>query len=164
MSCRNVAAALAAFVCVGAVAAGPASAEPAVRPAAVVKLVPVWVLVDGDTPVRGGDVRIYTGDLHAGSALAPVRARALRLRTGAREERTSASGEALLELGRLPHNFTVVVSGGRAGGHTLGGSFSAQVHGYRAEAVVNVNPVTTLVELWRPALRAPSPRFVPRRS
>ncbi|MFL5828957.1 MAG: hypothetical protein ACJ76X_03480 [Solirubrobacteraceae bacterium] len=113
------------------------------------KLVPVWVLVDGDTPVRGGDVRIYAGDVHAGSTAAPVSTRTLRLLNGARKTRTSASGEALLELGRLPHNFTVVVSGGRAGGRTLSGSLSAQVHSYRAEAVVNVNPVSTLVELWR---------------
>ena len=56
---------------------------------AVVKLVPVWVLVDGDTPVRGGDVRIYTGDLHAGSAPGP---RAVRRVVRARDRDRCQAG------------------------------------------------------------------------
>jgi hypothetical protein len=127
--------------------AGPAVAEPTARPAAGPLVVPVWVLLDGDTPVRGGVVRIYPGDLHASRASAPVRARPIRVIGGDRQ--TSASGEALLELARLPRNFTVVVSGGWAGRDRLNGSLSAEVHGYSRGDVVHVNPVDSLVELWR---------------
>jgi hypothetical protein len=130
--------------------AGAASAaKPAARRAAAPALVSVWALVDGDTPVRGGQVRVYAGRLHANRVMALVRARPLRLLHGGRQERTSALGVALLEFARLPRDFTVVVSGGRAGGHRLKGFLSAEVRGYGSGNVVNVNPVTTLVELWR---------------
>jgi len=107
-------------------------------------IVPVWALLDGDTPVSGARVRVYAGGLHAVG-----RRRPLRQRHGARTERTYKSGVALLEFARLPRNFTVVVSGGSSEGRRLRGFLSARVRGYRAGRVVHVNPVTTLVELWR---------------
>src|SRR5215211_7946784 len=105
-------------------------------------IVPVWALLDGDTPVSGARVRVYAGGLHAVG-----RRRPLRQRHGARTERTYKSGVALLEFARLPRNFTVVVSGGSSEGRRLRGFLSARVRGYRAGRVVHVNPVTTLVEL-----------------
>lgn len=128
-----------------------AVAKPAARPAVRTALVPVWVFLDGDTPVTGGRVRVYAGGLHANRAMAPVRARALRQRDGARQERSSAMGVALLEFARLPRTFTVVVSGGRAGGERLSGSLSVHVRGYRFDVgnVVSVDPVTTLVDSWQ---------------
>ncbi len=59
--------------------------------------------------------------------------------------RTAPSGAALLEFTRLPREFTVEVNGGWAGGRRLPGTLAAVVRGYRAGAVVYVNPVTTLV-------------------
>jgi hypothetical protein len=106
-------------------------------------IVPVWALLDGDTPVSGARVRVYAagpGD-HG--------RRSLRQLGGARLARTQESGIAMLEFDRLPRSFTVVVSGGRAEGRLLRGSLSAQVRAYRSGTVVHVTPVTTLVERWR---------------
>jgi len=107
-------------------------------------ILPVWALLDGDTPVSRARVRVYAGGLRADRRRRPLR----EVRTE-RGERTHKSGVALLEFARLPRNFTVVVRGGRSEGRRLRGFLSAQVRGYREGAVVHVNPVTTLVELWR---------------
>ena len=61
---------------------------------------------------------------------------------------TADSGLALLELDSLPPTFLVVVRGGRAEGRTLRGSLSARVRDYRYGTVVQVTPVTSLVERW----------------
>ena len=107
-------------------------------------IVPVWALLDGDTPLSGARVRVYAGGLRAVG-----RRRPLRQLRGVRAERTYKSGVALLEFARLPRNFTVVISGGRSEGRPLRGFMSARVRAYREGRVVHVNPVTTLVELWR---------------
>jgi hypothetical protein len=107
-------------------------------------IVPVWALLDGDTPVSGARVRVYAGGLRAVG-----RRRPLRQLRGARAERTHRSGVALLEFARLPRSFTVVISGGRSEGRRLRGFLSARVRSYGEGRVVHVNPVTTLVELWR---------------
>jgi hypothetical protein len=107
-------------------------------------ILPVWALLDGDTPVSRARVRVYAGDLRAGRRRRPLRE--VRIERG---ERTHKSGVALLVFRRLPRNFTVVVRGGRSEGRRLRGFLSAQVRGYRDGRVVHVNPVTTLVELWR---------------
>ncbi len=107
-------------------------------------IVPVWALLDGDTPLSGARVRVYAGGLRAVG-----RRRPLRQLRGARTERTHKTGVALLEFARLPRNFTVVISGGRSEGRRLRGFLSVRVRAYREGRVVHVNPVTTLVELWR---------------
>ena len=129
----------------GASALAHADAE--ARPAGELRggvIVPVWALLDGDTPLSGARVRVYAGGLRAVG-----RRRPLRQLRGARTERTHKSGVALLEFARLPRNFTVVISGGRSEGRRLRGFLSARVRAYREGRVVHVNPVTTLVELWR---------------
>jgi hypothetical protein len=107
-------------------------------------IVPVWALLDGDTPLSGARVRVYAGGLRAVG-----RRRPLRQLRGARTELTHKSGVALLEFARLPRSFTVVISGGRSQGRRLRGFLSARVRAYAEGRVVHVNPVTTLVELWR---------------
>jgi hypothetical protein len=107
-------------------------------------ILPVWALLDGDTPVSRARVRVYAGGLRAGRRRRPLRE--VRIERG---ERTHKSGVALLVFRRLPRNFTVVVRGGSSEGRRLRGFLSAQVRGYRDGRVVHVNPVTTLVELWR---------------
>jgi hypothetical protein len=74
-------------------------------------IVPVWALLDGDTPLSGARVRVYAGGLRAVGHRRP-----LRQLSGARAERTHKSGVALLEFARLPRSFTVVISGGRSEG------------------------------------------------
>lgn len=128
-------------------AASPSSGDPAAVGSAAVVRLPVWALLDGDTPVRRGQVRVYAGRLPArGAAPKP-----LRLAGGARVARTNAKGVALLRLPRLPKNFTVVVSAGRVDRRAMRGALSTQVGGYRKATgeIVYVNPVSTLTEAWR---------------
>lgn len=114
-------------------------------------LLPVWALLDGQTPVSGARVSVFRGINRAPvkSALIPVKAGSVR---------TNGAGEATLVFAQLPRAFTVVVDGGRVLTRPLHGSLAAQVRGYRAgpavhhfEAgpIVHVNPVTTLIEAWR---------------
>jgi hypothetical protein len=109
-------------------------------------LLPVWALLDGDTPVSGGRVHVYADGPrdHHGLGRRP-----LRQAGGARSSLTQPSGVALLEFDRLPRRFTVVVMGGQAEGQRLRGALRAQVRAYRSGVVVHVNPVTTLVARWR---------------
>ena len=120
-------------------------------------LLPVWAQLDGSTPVSGARVSVYAGvpGRHSRIALAPLKGRS---------QPTDAGGVATLEFDHLPHTFTVVVSGGRVLGRLLGGSLSAQVHGYAAASqvdgvgagwVVHVNPVTTVID----ALQRVEPRI-----
>ena len=109
---------------------------------------PVWALLDGDTPVSGARVDVYVSHPSENGGSRRRRLRPLK-RTG--QERTYDSGVALLEFARLPRAFTVVVSGGQAEGRALRGSLSAQVRGYRPGTVVHVTPVTALIERWQRA-------------
>jgi hypothetical protein len=101
-------------------------------------ILPVWALLDGDTPVAGARVQVYAHEGRAFERLHPVRGD-LQL--------TADSGLALLEFRHLPSDFLVVVRGGRAEGRKLRGSLSARVGGY-SYGVVQVTPVTSLVERW----------------
>lgn len=130
-----------------AVAAAPAPAAPTAATSAAAVRLPVWALLDGDTPVRGGKVSVYAGRLPArGTPRTP-----LRLVGGVRAARTNGRGVALLRLQRLPKNFTVVVSAGRVDRRAMRGALSTQVRGYRKATgeIVYVNPVSTLIEAWR---------------
>ena len=101
-------------------------------------ILPVWALLDGDTPVAGARVQVYAREGRAFERLHPLRGD-LKL--------TADSGLALLEFDSLPPSFLVVVRGGRAEGRALRGSLSARVRDYD-ETVVQVTPVTSLVERW----------------
>src|SRR5262245_11020982 len=115
----------------------------AAKPTAVL---PVWALLDGDTPVAGARVRVYAIRRRANGK--PGRPRLLRPLSPVAAQRTYDSGVALLEFARLPRTFVVKVNGGQARGRPLLGFLSARVHGYRSAEVVHVTPVTTLVERW----------------
>jgi len=92
-------------------------------------------MLDGDTPLSHGRLRVY--EMGSRSALLQSNGKA--------QERAYCSGVALLEFARLPSDFTVEVSDARPGGRPLRGTFRAAVHDYRAGGVVHVDPVTTLV-------------------
>jgi hypothetical protein len=99
---------------------------------------------DGDTPVAGGIARVHRCDDDAG--VLPT-GRALRQRNGARGERTPRSGVTLLAFARLPRCFMVTVTGGRAGGRPLGGTFAGEGRNGRTRiANVPVTPVSTLAQ------------------
>jgi hypothetical protein len=109
------------------------------------RLVPVWPLVDGDMPVSFGRVSVVatTEDpAHVGDRRPVVQ------RTGAGSERTNAAGVAMLDFGRLPRRFTVVVRGGFAHGRRFPGTLYAEVRNHGTD-VVEVNPVTTLTAYVR---------------
>lgn len=149
--CVGLCAATAALAMAGT-AAARTSAPPPPRPAGHAdKLLPVWALLDGRTPVSGARVRVYAGRPRElpEHPLTPVRGR---------DQRTNSHGAAMLEFTHLPRTFTVVVTGGRVLNRPLRGSMSAQlrgyrwdppVHGARGGPVVHVNPVTTLIDAWR---------------
>jgi hypothetical protein len=109
-------------------------------------MLPVWALLDGDTPVAGAQVRVYAIGRRANGK--PGRPRLLRPLNRVAAQRTYDSGIALLEFARLPRTFVVEVRGGQAQGRPLRGFLSARVRGYRSADVVHVTPVTTLVERW----------------
>jgi hypothetical protein len=104
----------------------------------------VWAYFDGDTPVDGGQVRVYSGErlLQEGDAAS---------------DRTFPEGTALLRFSSLPRDLRVVVTGGRAGGRQLVGSLTAEVHGATDGTLVEVNPVTTLADAWTDAGRRRTP-------
>lgn len=99
-------------------------------------ILPVWALLDGDTPVAGARVRVYARNGRALARLHPV---------GGDLQRTGDAGLALIELESLPPNFLVRVRGGRAEGRALRGALSAEVRDYDG-SVVQVTPVTSLAE------------------
>jgi len=101
--------------------------------------------VDGDTPVSGALVRANRcgGDKRDGP---------LRQRDGSRGERTPKTGVTLLEFDRLPACYDVVVTGGRAGGRPLDGSFVSRNSNAKGQLEnVAVTPVSTLVHQFRMA-------------
>ncbi len=114
-------------------------------------LLPVWALLDGSTPVSGGQISVYAGlprNLPR-TALSPLHRR---------NPITDSGGVAMLEFAHLPRTFTVVVRGGHVGRRPLRGSLTAQVHGYDSGSpingvsvgpVVHLNPVTTLIDAWQ---------------
>ena len=103
----------------------------------------VWGLADGDTDDAGATVRVFAGRPAARGGAARSR-RALAQTNGRRADRTYRSGVSLLEFPRLPRDFVVEVSGGRAGGRRMPGSLRAVVRGYHSGDVIYVNPVTTM--------------------
>ncbi|MEO8604034.1 MAG: hypothetical protein ABI629_15770 [bacterium] len=118
---------------------GDGSGSQAHRPTeAAAVILPVWALLDGDTPVAGARVQVYAGEGHRLERLHPLRGD-LKL--------TADSGLALLEFDHLPPTFLVLVRGGRAGERSLRGSLSVRVRDYDG-MVVQVTPVTSLVERW----------------
>jgi hypothetical protein len=124
----------------------PAGSAPTTGADEPTAILPVWALLDGDTPVAGARVRVYAIRRRANGK--PGRPRLLRPLNPVAAQRTYDSGIALLEFARLPRTFVVEVSGGQAQGRPLRGFLSARVHGYRSPEVVHVTPVTTLVERW----------------
>jgi hypothetical protein len=127
------------FLLLGGVGCGGGSgSEPGSRPDRAGVILPVWALLDGDTPVAGARVQVYAREGQAFERLHPVHGD-LQL--------TADSGLALLEFDSLPASFLVVVRGGRAEGKALRGSLSARVRDYDG-TVAQVTPVTSLVERW----------------
>jgi hypothetical protein len=98
------------------------------------KSLEIWAYFDGDTPVTGGQVRVYAGG------------RRLRER-GDEPVTTIPGGEAMLRFGSLPSALRIVVSGGRAGGERVDGSLRAKVRSVSDGDIVEVNPVTTVTDL-----------------
>jgi hypothetical protein len=112
------------------------------------RLVPVWAYVNGEAPVKGGQVKVL-------GAKGPI-----RQTNGKRSKRTNAQGVALLQFERLPRRFVVEVRGGRAAGMRVRGSQHRAVARYHGTRVVEVNPLTTLVT----RLRHQRPRLDDRRA
>jgi hypothetical protein len=112
-------------------------------PAQASSLLPVWALVDADTPIQGGSVRVLGADGHA---LAQV---------DGTQERTANRGVALLDFASLPRRFTVVVEGGRADGHPFHGTLRSVVdrHDESDPGVVVVSPVSTIDAAHEVSLR-----------
>ena len=134
-----LAVAAAALACAAPVAAGAGTERVLVNANA-----------DGDTPVAGGTVRAYRCDRDP--RMLPT-GRPLRQRNGARAERTPATGVTLLAFARLPRCFVVSVSGGRAGGGALDGTFVGEGrNGPGTIENVPVTPVSTLVQAEPPRL------------
>jgi hypothetical protein len=112
---------------------------------------------DGDTPVSGALVR-------ANRCGGDKRDVPLRQRDGSRGERTPKTGVTLLEVARLPACYDVVVTGGRAGGRPLGGSFVSRNTNAKGQLEnVAVTPVSTLVHRFRTAHPKMSDRRATRR-
>ena len=106
---------------------------------------------DGDTRVSGGSVRVSRCGANV----------PLRQRDGSRGERTPKTGVTLLEFDRLPACYDVVVTGGRAGGRPLGGSFVSRNSNAKGQLEnVAVTPVSTLVS----RLRKAHPKMTDRRA
>jgi hypothetical protein len=116
------------------ISAGSGAAAPGARALGEpTVLLPVWAIIDGDTPVSGGSVRVLGP---GGSALEQV---------SPTDETTGPRGTSLLEFSELPSAFTVVVSGGEVRGKRLDGELRVEVRNYRPSGVVHVSPVTTMI-------------------
>jgi hypothetical protein len=114
--------------------AGSGAAAPGARALGEPPVVlPVWAIIDGDTPVSGGSVRVFGP---GGSELEQA---------SPTDETTGPRGTSLLEFSELPSAFTVVVSGGEVRGKRLDGELRADVREYRPSGVVHVSPVTTMI-------------------
>ena len=111
----------------------------------------VWGLADGDTDAAGATVRVFAGPPAARGG-ASRSGRPLAQTNGRRADRTYRSGVALLAFRRLPSEFVVEVTGGRANGRRVPGTLRAPVRGYRSGDVIYVNPVTTMMAAYRAAV------------
>ena len=132
----------------GALAAGGISPRPAQTVRSRSQIVPVWAYLNGAVPVVGAQTRIV------------ARGRAVRQSDGRFSARTNQQGVVLLAFAHVPRRFTVIASGGRAGGRQVKGSQRSSVAGYRAAGVVVVNPLTTVLA----RLRHERPQLTPGRS
>ena len=92
---------------------------------------------DGDTPLSDAEVRVFSGGRELGDRDDGVR--------------TYPEGTAMVRLPDLPDRLRVVVSGGEARGKPVDGSLTVDLRGAADGDVVDVNPVTTLVEAWKDA-------------
>ncbi len=116
--------------------AGAATGEPGAASRAGEESLRLWAYFDGDTPVTGARVRAYSGG------------RELRERRGPGPVTTLSEGTGFLQFRELPRDFTIEVTGGRAGGRPVRGSLTAEVRGVRDGDLVDVNPITTLADAW----------------
>jgi hypothetical protein len=97
----------------------------------------IWAYFDGDTPVSGGRVHVYAdGEQLRGDGIAGS------------NRRTFSDGTALLLLDSLPSKLRVVINGGRAGGRPVRGSLKTSVHGVGDGDVVEINPITTVADVY----------------
>ncbi len=134
-----------ALVCVGLSAPADARAS-----AAKPTVLAVYGLADDDTPIAEATVRVFAGGPAArGRAGAARSRRALAQANGRRADRTYGSGATLLAFRRLPREFVVEVTGGRADGLSVPGTLRADVRNYRSGKVVYVTPVTTMMAAYR---------------
>ena len=126
-----------------AVAGGSLAVAPA-RAARSSEDVLVDANADGDTPISGGLVQVYRC-ARPTSRRGVVAGASLRRASGVRAKRTNSAGVALVNFGRLPSCLIVDVSGGRANGRKLRGSFRAEAHNTPGQIMsVLVTPVSTL--------------------
>jgi len=134
----SVALALALGLALAALAApaGAATGHPDAVSRADKQSLRIWAYFDGDTPVTGARVRVYAGG------------RELRERGGPGPVRTLSGGTAFLRFRSLPPRLRIVVSGGRAGGRPVRGSLKTKVRGVSDGELVDVNPVTTVTDVW----------------
>jgi hypothetical protein len=96
-------------------------------------VLPVWVLIDDDTPVADARVQVI------------AQGRPLRQADGRADERSNEDGVVGLSFESLPPSFTVKASGGRADGRRLRGSLRTQVQDYQPGTIVYLTPATTLL-------------------
>lgn len=101
----------------GALAAGGTSPGPAGITVSRSQIVPVWAYVSGDVPVAGARARIV------------ARGGTVRQVNGQLSTPTNRQGVVLLAFARVPRQFTVIVTGGRARGRRLNGSQRTAVAG-----------------------------------
>jgi hypothetical protein len=97
------------------------------------ELLPVWAVIDADTPLVGATVRVVAAG------------RVVRQVDGRTSERTNEDGVAGFVFATSPPAFTVVVSGGRAEGKRVRGTLKTEVAAYEPDTIVYVNPATTLL-------------------
>ena len=106
---------------------------------------------DGDTPISGGLIHAYRCARPA-SRRGVVAGASLRQVNGVRAERTNSAGAAHLGFERLPSCFVVSVTGGRAHGRKVRGSFRAQARNQGDQIMsVLVTPRSTLTYAVRRA-------------
>jgi len=126
--------------------AGAAESDPDAIGRAGKETLRLWAYFDGDTPVKGARVRAYSGG------------RELRERGGPGPVTTLSEGTGFLQFRELPRDFTIKVTGGRAGGKPMRGSLTAEVRGVRDGDLVDVNPITTVADAWENAEEGRSQR------
>jgi hypothetical protein len=106
------------------------------------EVVPVWAVIDADTPLVGAEVRVVAD----GRVVPQV--------DGRTSERSNENGVVGFVFDTAPRAFTVVVSRGRAEGKPVHGILRAEVAAYEPDTIVYVNPATTLLAELRDRDRA----------